>query len=163
MAISGSGLQTGQLISHLLVRGVAQAVRFYERALGAIELYRSPLPGATGIHAQLKVGNSLLLLTDENPESGQQVPGFGSPQLLGGSSVTLQLYVDDVDAAYKRSVDAGATPIMPPEDTFWGDRFSLAKDPFGHVWAIVTVKEELTPEQVGDRMRQFVAQTQKER
>ena len=110
----------------------------------------------------IKVGNSLILLTDENPASGQQVPGFGSPQLLGGSSVTSQLYVDDVDAVYQRALDAGATTIMPPEDTFWGDRFSMAKDPFGHVWAIVTVKEELTPEEVGDRMRQFVAQNQRE-
>ena len=158
MAISGSGLQTGQLVSHLLVRGVAQAVRFYERALGAVELFRSPLLGATRIHAQPKVGNSLVLLTDENPGSGQQVPGLGSPQSRGGSSVTLQLYVDDVALAYKRAVDAGATPIMPPEDTFRGDRFSTAKDPFGHVWAIVTV----VPKEVGDRMRQFLPQTQHE-
>ena len=151
MAIMGSGLQSGQLVSHLLVRGAAEAIGFYQRAWGATEVFRSPLPGVSGIHAQLKVGNALLLLTDENPDSGQQLPGFGSPQSLGGSSVTLQIYVDDVDTTYQRAVEAGATPIMPPEDTFWGDRFSMAKDPFGHVWAIVTVKEELTPKEVGDR------------
>ena len=74
------------------------------------------------------------------------------------SSQTLQVYVDDVGAAYKRAVDSGATPIMPPEDSFWGDRFSMVKDPFGHNWAIVTVKEELTPREVGERMREFMAQ-----
>ena len=160
MAIKGTGLKTGQLISHLLVRGVAQAIDFYTHALGAVELFRSPLPNAKGIHAQIRVGESLLLLTDESPDSGEQVPGFGSPQSLGGTSVTLQVYVDDVDAAYKRAVNAGATPIMPPEDSFWGDRFSMVKDPFGHCWAIVTVKEELTPKEVGERMREFMAQMQ---
>ena len=84
MAIRGTALETGQLVPHLLVRGVARAIGFYERALGAVELYRSPLPGAKGLHAQLRLGNSLLLLTDEDPESGWQVPGFGSPQSLGG-------------------------------------------------------------------------------
>ena len=160
MAINGTGLKTGQLISHLLVRGVAQAIDFYTEALGAVELFPSPLPNAKGIHAQIRVGESLLLLTDEFPDPGEQVPGFGSPQSLGGTSVTLQVYVDDVDAAYKRAVDAGATPIMPPEDSFWGDGFSMVKDPFGHCWAIVTVQEELTPKEVGERMREFMAQTQ---
>ncbi len=158
MAVKGTGLETGQLVAHLLVRGVAQAIDFYKQALGAIELYRSPLLGVQGLHAQLKVGKSLLLLTDEDPDSGEQVPGFGSPQSLGGTSVTLQIYVDDVDAAYKGAVDAGATPIMPPEDSFWGDRFSMVKDPFGHSWAIATVREELTPKEVGERITKFVAQ-----
>lgn len=161
MAIRGTGLKTGQLVPHLLVRGVAQAIKFYQRALGAVELYRSPLPNGKGLHAQLRIGSSLLLLTDESPE--QQVPGFGSPQSLGGTTVTVQLYVDDVDAAYQRALGAGATPIMPPEDCFWGDRFSMMKDPFGHSWAIVTVKEELTPKQVQERMTEFVAQMQHER
>ena len=118
MAVKGTGLKTGQLVSHLVVRGVAQAIKFYEHGMGVVELYRSPLPGPMGLHAQLRVGDSLLLLTDESPNSDQQAPGFGSPQSLGGTSVTLQLYVDDVDEAYKRAVDAGATPIMPPEDCF---------------------------------------------
>ena len=86
--------------------------------------------------------------------------GFGSPESLGGTSVTLQLYVDVDGAAYARAVDAGATPIMPPDDTFWGDRFSMGKDPFGHSWAIVTVQEELTPKEVGDRMREYLGQGQ---
>ena len=106
------------------------------------------------------VRDSLLLLTDEFPDSEDQVPGFGSPQSLGGTSVTIQLYVDDVDAAYKRAVDAGASPIMPPEDSFWGDRFSMARDPFGHCWAIVTVKEELSPKEVGHRMGESMARMQ---
>ena len=158
MAIKGSGLKSGQIISHLFIRGVAQAIEFYQKAFAATELFRSPLPDGKGLHAQLKIGDSLLLLTDESPNSGEEVPGFGSPQTLGGTSVTIQLYVDDVDAAFKRAVEAGATPIMPPEDTFWGDRFSMLKDPFGHSWAIATVKEELTPKEVSERMREFVAQ-----
>ena len=142
------------------MRGVAEAIGFYQEALEAVELYRSPLPNANGLHAQLRVGNFLLLLTDEYMDSGEQVPGFGSPQSLGGTSVTLQIYVDDVDGACNRAIDAGATPIMPPEDCFWGDRFSMLKDPFGHSWAIATVKEELTPKEVGERIRGFVAQMQ---
>ncbi len=161
MAIKGTGLRTGQLVSHLMVRGVAQAIGFYERALGTVELYRSPLPDGKVLHAQLRIGDSLLLLTHESPDSEQQVLGFGSPLSLGGTGVTLQIYVDDVDESYKRAVDADATPIMAPEDCFWGDRFSMAKDPFGHVWVIATVKEELTPKEVGDRMRNFVAQGQR--
>lgn len=158
MAIKGTGLKTGQVVAHLLVRGVAQAIEFYERALGARELYRSPLPSGNGLHAQLRVGNSLLLLTDESPKPEEQIPGFGSPQSLGGTSVTVQLYVDDVDAAYQRALDAGATPLLPPEDCFWGDRYSMLRDPFGHSWAIATIKEELTPEQVHERMMEAVAQ-----
>ena len=144
MAVKSTGLKTGQLVSHLLVRGVGQAIDFYKRALGAVELYRSGLPNAQGLHAQLRIGDSLLLLTDEYRDSEEQVPGFGSPQSLGGTSVTLQIYVDDVDANYKRAVDAGATSLMPPADCFWGDRFSMVKDPFGHSWAIATVKPEST-------------------
>ena len=160
MAVKGTGLKTGQLISHLLVRGVAQAIDFYTQALGAVELFRSPLPYTKGIHAQLRVGESLLMLTDEFPNFDEQMPGFGSPQSLGGTSVTMQIYVENVDAVYKRAVDAGASSMMVPEDSFWGDRFSMVKDPFGHSWAIATVKEELTPKEVGKRMRESVAQTQ---
>ena len=162
MAIRGTGLKNGQIVAHLMVWGVAQAIGFYERALGAVELYRSPLPEGRGLHAQLRVGDSLLLLTDEHMDSEQPVPGFGSPQSLGGTCVTLQLYVDDVDAAFKRAVDGGATPLMPPENCFWGDRFSMLKDYFGHSWAIATVKEELNAKEVGDRMRQYVSQSQRE-
>ena len=158
MAIEGTGMATGQVVPHLMVRGVAQAIQFYKRALGAVELFRSPMPGMPGIGAQLRVGAGLVLLSDEIPEAGKQVPGFGSPQSLGGAGVTVQIYVDDVDSYYQRAVDAGATPLMPPEDTFWADKFSMVKDPFGHVWAIVTVKEELSPREVGDRMREFVSQ-----
>ena len=160
MAIRGTGLETGQLVPHLMVQGVARAIGFYERALGAIVLYRAPLPNAQGLHAQLRFGDSLVLLTDESANAEDGVPGFGSPLSLGGTCATLQLYVDDADASYKCAVEVGATPIMPPEDAFWGDRYSMVKDPFGHAWAIVTVKEELTPKEVGDRMRAFLTSTQ---
>ena len=101
-------------------------------------------------------------MTDEYPNSDEQVPGFGSPQSLGGTGVTLQLYVDDVDSAYKRAVDADATPVMPPEDCFWGDRFSMVKDPLDTPGRSRPSRRS-SPQEVGDRMREYVAQSQQER
>ena len=125
-------------------------------------MFRSPLPGMLGVHAQVMIGSGLVLLTDEVLDGGPQIPGVGSPQSLGGTGLTVQVYVDDTDRAYQQAVDAGATPLMPPDDAFWGDRFSMVKDPFGQVWAISTVKEELSPGEVGERMRAFVAQSEQE-
>ena len=118
MAVRGTDLGTGQLVAHLLVNGVARAIEFYKRALNATELFRSPMPDGKGLHAQLRIGNALLFLTDDSTDSGQRVPGLGSPESLGGTGVTLQVYVDDTDAAFERAVDSAATPIMPPQDTF---------------------------------------------
>jgi uncharacterized glyoxalase superfamily protein PhnB len=164
MAIQGSGLESGKFAPHLMVRGVAEAVKFYRRAFGAEEVFRSPMPGGQGLHAQIRIGRALVLLSDETPRNDQESwLGFGSPQTLGGTTVTLQIYVDDVDAAFQRALDAGAAPVLEPMDFFWGDRYSLVRDPFGHSWALATVKEQLTPTEVAERMRAYEAQFAKEK
>jgi PhnB protein len=163
MAIKGARSEHRRVTAHLLVRDAARAVEFYTRAFGAAELYRSAMPDGNGIHAHLKIGDSMVMVSDERPDSGE--PGHAdlpspprSPQSLGGTSTVLELYVDDADAAFRRAVDAGATPTLPVSDTFWGDRYGWVTDPFGHIWALATVKEELTPDEVSARMREYAAQ-----
>ena len=146
-----------------MVRNADQAIEFYRRAFGAVELYCSPLPGGKGVHAHLRIANSMVMITDENTESeemGHLAVGFASPQTLGGTSMLLELLVDDVDAAFQRALDAGAKPALPVSDCFWGDRYAWVTDPFGYIWALATVKEVLTPEQVHQRMMQYMAHMQ---
>ncbi len=132
---------------HLVIRNAAEAIEFYKKAFGAEELCRMPSPdGKTVMHAEIKIGDSVLMLCDEFPQMGAQ-----SPQALGGSPVTVHLYVADVDQAYKRAVDAGATAAMPVQDMFWGDRYGKLTDPFGHHWSIATHTEDLAPEDIGKR------------
>lgn len=132
---------------YLTVKGAAQAIEFYKRAFGAQEVERMPGPdGKSVMHAELKIGDSIVMLSDEFPQMGTR-----SPQTLGGSSGYLFLYVSDVDAAFKRAVDAGAKATMPPADMFWGDRFAKVSDPFGHEWGMATHKEDLSPEEIRKR------------
>ena len=139
---------------HLVVRGADQAIAFYKRALGAQELCRSPGPdGKSIIHAELKIGDSVLFVCDEFPEMGSR-----SPQSLGGTAVTINLRVEDVDAAFQRVVEAGGKATMPPADMFWGDRYAKFIDPFGHSWAMATHKEDVSPEEVNRRAQAFFAQ-----
>ena len=131
---------------HLVVRGVAAAIDFYSRAFGAHELLRNPAPGGDAImHSELLLGDSRFFVVDE-------FPGMAfSPASLGGSSVTLHLYVEDVDASFDRAVAAGATPLMAVQDCFWGDRYGMLADPFGHRWSIASRIEDLSPQQLRDR------------
>jgi PhnB protein len=139
---------------YLAVRGAAQAIDFYRRAFGAEEVVRMPMPGGDKVmHAELRIGDSRLMLADEFPEMG----GEKSPAALGGSGVTIHLYVDDVDATFARAVGAGATAKAPPADMFCGDRFGKLEDPFGHVWSIATHKADPTPEQMAEGMKQAFA------
>lgn len=132
---------------YITVKGAAQAIDFYERAFGAHEGVRMAGPdGKSVMHAELKIGDSMVMLSDEFPQMGSR-----SPQTLGGTTAAIFLYVPDVDAAFKRAVDAGAKAIMPPTDMFWGDRFGKLVDPFGHEWAMATHKEDLSPEEVQKR------------
>jgi uncharacterized glyoxalase superfamily protein PhnB len=111
------------------------------------------MPDGNGIHAHLRVGQSIIMVTDERPPSPEAMMlGVAAAESLGATSTILELYVDDVDAAYRRAVDAGAKPMMPIRNAFYGDRFGWVLDPFGHLWSLVTVVEELTPEQVNERM-----------
>jgi PhnB protein len=131
---------------HLVVRDAARAIDFYKRAFGAEELARMPGPGGKIMHAELRIGDSNLYLCDEFPDMGGK-----SPQSLNGSPVTLHLYVPDVDVSYKRAADAGAKPVMVPDNTFWGDRYGKLIDPFGHHWALATHVEDVTPEETARR------------
>ena len=129
---------------HLVIKNCAEAIDFYKRAFGAQELFRSTNPGSDDImHASIMIGDSVVMLADEFPDWG--VLG---PESLGGSPVTIHLYVEDADALWERAVGAGATVVMPLEDTFWGDRYGKVKDPYGHGWAIATHIKDMSPEEM---------------
>ena len=129
---------------HLVCRNAADAIEFYKKAFGAIELVRMPVPDGSGklMHAMIQFGDTKIMLVDEFPDYGS----FG-PQDLPASPVTLHCYVEDVDAAYQRAVDAGATAKMPPADMFWGDRYGVLRDPFGHSWSLATHIRDVPPEE----------------
>jgi uncharacterized glyoxalase superfamily protein PhnB len=141
------------LTPYLVCKGAAEAIEFYSKAFGAEEQMRLPGPNGKVIHACLRVGDSPLMLSDECPEMG----GF-SPQHLGGSPVTIHFSVADVDAAFVRAVAAGAKSVMPVADMFWGARYGLLQDPFGHFWSLATQVRELTPEEIQEAMQESFAQ-----
>lgn len=128
---------------HLICAGAAQALEFYVRAFGAVEVSRLPDPQGRLMHASLRIGDSTVMLVDEFPEWGS----FG-PKSLGGTPVTVHVYVDDADAFVERAVGAGAKVTMPLEDMFWGDRYGVLEDPFGHKWSIATHVRDVTPEEI---------------
>ncbi|RMF77856.1 MAG: VOC family protein [Planctomycetota bacterium] len=135
------------LTPHLTVKNAAEAIEFYKKAFSAEEVMRIPGPdGRTIMHAELRIGDSMVYLANEFPEHG-----CVGPASLGGSPVTLHLYVPDIDGAFDQAVKAGAQVRMPVADMFWGDRYGQVVDPFGHVWSIATHKEDLTPEQCAQR------------
>lgn len=130
----------------LVVKGVADAIAWYTKALGANELLRNTAPDGTSImHSELLLGDSRFFVVDEFPGS------MVSPIALGGSPVTLHLYVKDVDALFKRAIDAGAQVLMPVADQFWGDRYGMLTDPFGHRWSIASRIRDLSPKALQDR------------
>jgi len=157
MSIKGVGPLRGRVVPHLVVRDVEEAVRFYQRALGAEELYRSRMPFSDGVHVQLRVRDAIVMVSAERAAEPGEERTLASPESLRGTSVVLTLFVDDADAAYDRAVRAGAKPTLPVTDAFWGDRFGWVADPFGHLWALAAVKEELEPAEVERRKVEFVA------
>ncbi len=164
MAIKGGKPTEHRVVAHLVVPNGAEAVDYYRRALGAQVLYASEIPG-TGriIHAHLKIEQSVIMLTEEMlrqegaDERAHAEAKLAAPQTLGGTSVMLELYVDDVDAAFRRATEAGGSTMLAPSDQFYGDRYGILRDPFGHLWALATVKEELTPEEVNRRAMELFA------
>jgi PhnB protein len=161
MAVEGSVPLAGVIVPHLVVRDAAAAVDFYRRAFGASVLYRSPSPSGVGEHIHLKIWSSLIQVSTEEPAQRQErIEGalLASPETLSGSTCVFQIGVEDVDEAYRRAVDAGASPAWPPTDMFWGDRYGWVRDPFGHIWALATVKEVLTSHEVEQRLKSFSAQ-----
>lgn len=131
------------LTPHLVCAGAADAIEFYKKAFNAVEQSRLPGPDGKMMHASVKIGDSVLMLTDEFPEWGS----FG-PKSLKGSPVTIHLYVEDVDASVAQAVAAGAKVTMPVDDMFWGDRYGKLEDPFGHQWSVATHTRDLTPEEI---------------
>jgi PhnB protein len=142
---------------HLIVSDGAKAIEFYKKAFGAQESERFMTPdGKTVMHAQLKIGTSMLMLGSEHPRECL------SPKGRGGTSVQLLLYVENADAAFDRAVKAGCTVKMPLGDQFWGDRYGQVEDPFGHQWAIATHKQDLTKDQIATNAKAFFAKMAKE-
>ena len=129
---------------HLTVKNCAEAIEFWKKALGATEVARHPMPDGRIMHAMIKIGDSVIMMADEFPEMG----GF-SPLHYGGSGFAINLYVDNVDALWKRATDAGMSVEMPLDNQFWGDRYGQLSDPYGFTWALSQHVKDLTPEEMG--------------
>jgi len=139
---------------HLTVRDAAAMIEFYKQAFGAVEARRAAGPdGKSIVHAEVRIGDSVVFLNDEFPEMG----AF-SPLASKGTAVTLHLYVNDADEQFQRALSAGAEVVMPLADQFWGDRYGIVKDPSGHHWSIGSHMEDVTPEQVQERMAKAICQ-----
>jgi uncharacterized glyoxalase superfamily protein PhnB len=134
---------------HLICDGAAKAIEFYEQAFGATGSASMLGPDGKVMHAHLMIGDSVVMLVDENRQYGML-----GPKSLNGSPVTIHLYVADVDATYQRAVDAGAKATMPPSDMFWGDRYGVLEDPFGHRWSIATHKRDVSPAEMQEALKQ---------
>ncbi|MBI4793445.1 MAG: VOC family protein [Deltaproteobacteria bacterium] len=136
---------------YLSIKGAAAAIDFYKRAFSAVELFRLDAPNGQVGHAELKIGDSSIMLADE---CGEEAP-FHNPQALGGSTIALHLYVEDADALFGQAVKAGGKVIKPMEDQFYGDRTGSLQDPYGHVWFVATHKEDLSPEEINRRAEEM--------
>ena len=128
---------------YLIIKGAANALEFYKRAFGATELFRMPMPDGRIGHAEIKIGDSAIMLADEHHEMGHR-----SPQSLGGPGVSLMIYVERVDDVFKEAIRAGAKELQPIKDQFYGDRSGTLQDPFGHVWTIATHVEDVPAEEL---------------
>ena len=137
---------------YLAVQGAADAIDWYKEAFGATERGRMDMPDGSIAHAEIKIGDSIVMISDPFPQSTVK-----SPKELGGTSASIFLYVEDVDAVVKQAVDAGATMTMEVADQFWGDRFGTVSDPFGHTWSVATHIEDLTPEEIAERGKAAMA------
>jgi PhnB protein len=137
---------------HLVCAGAADAIEFYKKAFGAVEDARMAGPEGKVMHAQITIGDSHVMLADD-------VPDWGSvgPKALGGTPVTLHLYVPNADEVFQRALDAGATVKMPIGDAFWGDRYGILTDPFGHSWSVATHMKDMTPEEMAEAGRQAMS------
>ena len=131
---------------YLIIKGAAEAIEFYKRAFGATEMLRMADPQGRVGHAEIKIGDSVIMLADEHPAMG-----YRSPRALGGSSVSILLYLEDVDTVFARAVKSGAKALRPVTNQFYGDRSGTLEDPFGHVWTIATHVEDVPPEEMKRR------------
>lgn len=149
------GLRT--VTAHISVKNAIEAIEYYKMAFGAkLQLHSpGPAPGST-MHAQIQIGDAVVFMSDEMPMSPVR-----APTTVGGSTVVLSLFVPDCDAVFNAAVAAGGKALMPLADQFWGDRYGQVQDPFGHVWAVATHKEDLTDEEIGQRAQAFMAEMAK--
>ena len=138
------------LTPYLVVKDAAKAIEFYKKVFGAKEVMRMKSPEGRVMHAELKLNDCMFMLADECPESGHR-----SPLSLKGTAVSLLCYVENVDSAFDKAVKAGCKSVQPVADKFYGDRSGVLTDPFGHCWCLATHKEDLTPEQINARAKEF--------
>ena len=148
--------------AHLVLDDCARALDFYAKAFGAREMLRMPGPDGKIVHAEIKVGDSMIMMNDEMPPMPGQPGVYKSPKAAGFATGALFLYVRGVDAAFERAIKAGCTVRMPPMDMFWGDRFGQVIDPFGHTWSLATHVEDVPPSQMRKRQQEFFAKMQQE-
>lgn len=146
------------LIPHLVCSPCADAIEFYKKAFGAQEISRAPGPDGRLMHAEIRIGKSVIFLVDDFPEYCEGKAS--SPQSLGGTPVSMHLYVENCDAWVDRAVKAGATVKMPVMDMFWGDRYGVIVDPFGHMWAFATHQKDMTPAEMQEAMKAAMSQPQ---
>jgi len=137
---------------YLAIKNAVSALEFYKKAFGATETYKLIIPDGRLGHAEIRLGDSLIMLSDEFPEFGGK-----APEALGGSPVSIHLYVEDVDAFVKRAVAEGARVLKPVADQFYGDRSGQLEDPYGHLWWVATHKEDVAPEEMQKRVRALFA------
>jgi PhnB protein len=139
-----------RLIPYLSVEGAAEAIAFYVSVLGATKRMRMPGPDDKIGHAELEIGGSIVMLADASPQGGR------SPREIGGSPVTIMVYVPEVDATYAAAIDAGVESLLTPENQFYGDRAAAFTDPFGHRWHIASHVEEVPAEEMDKRMKEVM-------
>jgi PhnB protein len=142
--------QINSLSIHLICKNAADAIEFYKRAFGATEMMRLPDKDGLLMHAAVSINGSTVMLMDEYLDYGAR-----SPKTLGGTPAIIHLMVPDADAAFDKAIAAGATPVMPVADMFWGDRYGQVEDPFGHRWSIATPVKQLTPEEIQENLRKM--------
>lgn len=133
---------------YLIISGATEAIEYYKKAFGATELMRIDAPGGKIGHAEIRIGDSPIMLADEFPEMG-----YKSPKTLGGSPASIMIYVEDVDTVFNQAVAAGAKEQRPVKDQFYGDRLGTLEDPFGHVWHVSTHKEDVSLEEMEKRAK----------
>ena len=138
---------------YLVIKGAAQAIEYYKKVFGATVTVRMDAPGGRVAHAEMKIGNSIIMLADENPQMA--MPGHGSATSIGGSPVSLYLYLPNVDEVVAKAQAEGAKILKPVETQFYGDRSGFLQDPFGHFWGIATHVEDVSPEEMKERMKKM--------
>lgn len=138
---------------YLIIKGAADAIDFYKRAFGATEVMRMASPDGKIGHAEITIGDSHIMLADEYPQMGHR-----SPQSIGGTGVSLMVYLEGVDEVFKRAIAAGAKELQPIKDQFYGDRSGTLQDPFGHVWTLATHVEDIPPEEMRRRAEKYMQQ-----